>query len=117
MASTIHSIVFDCADPVRLAHFWMAALRYVVEPGSEVDAEGAALIDPAAHGPRLLFNPVPEGKVVKNRLHLDLAPHDTMERETGRLIALGAALLRVFHEAHGTWTVPLGRADVEYTAS
>ena len=105
MPSKIHSITFDCTEPVRLAQFWMAALGYVVEPGSEVDAEGAALVDPSGHSPRLLFNPVPEGKVVKNRVHLDLVPPDSMNAETERLVALGARKVHVFHEAYGTWTV------------
>ena len=38
------------------------------------DAADAAdsLVDPAGAGPRIFFQIVPEAKVVKNRLHLDL---------------------------------------------
>ena len=105
MPSTIHSITFDCSDPVVLANFWMAALGYVVEPGSEVDAEGAGLVPATGDGPRLLFLPVPEGKQAKNRVHLDLSPQDSMAAEVKRLEALGARKLQTFHEQYGVWTV------------
>ena len=105
MASTIHSITFDCADPVRLAAFWQAALGYEVEAGSVPDEQGASLVDPAGHGPRMLFNPVPEGKIVKNRVHVDLAPNNSMDAEVARLIGLGARKIRVFQKPYGTWTV------------
>jgi hypothetical protein len=105
MSSTIHSITFDCSDPVRLANFWMAALGYVVEPGSEVDAEGAGLVPAKGHGPRLLFLPVPESKQVKNRVHLDLLPQDSMAAEVERLVALGAREVQTFNQEYGVWTV------------
>ena len=39
----------------------------------------------------LVFVPVPEGKTVKNRLHLDLAPHTSQDRdaEIARLLEAG----------------------------
>jgi len=43
----------------------------------------------AGVGPDLLFLRVPEGKTVKNRLHLDLRPDD-QQAELARLLALGA---------------------------
>jgi hypothetical protein len=83
------SLTIDCAQPARLAEFWALALGYVPAPppagfGSweewfthydvpeqEWD-QGAYLSDPDEVGPSLSFLQVPESKVVKNRLHLDV---------------------------------------------
>lgn len=62
-----------------------------------------ACSDPSGTGPRLLFQRVPEGKVVKNRLHLDVRAGTglvgaerlaTLEAECARLVALGAVHVR-----------------------
>jgi predicted enzyme related to lactoylglutathione lyase len=50
------------------------------------------LVEPADGGPRLWFQRVPEGKVVKNRVHLDLLATD-LDDEVGRLTGLGATVL------------------------
>lgn len=48
----------------------------------------------SGHGISLLFVPVPEGKAVKNRVHLDLAPTTrTRDEEVARLLDLGAVLV------------------------
>ena len=79
-------ISIDCADPERLAHFWAEVLGYQLEePPSGYDSwsdfsravaepgqEWHAVVDPDGVGPRVLFHRVPEAKVVKNRLHLDV---------------------------------------------
>ena len=82
-------IVFDAAEPEKLAEFWELALGYVVEPPpegfeswedfarsialpEEELGEVASRIDPAGEGPRLYFQRVPEGKTAKNRVHLDI---------------------------------------------
>ena len=82
-------VVFDAADPEKLAEFWGLALGYVAEPPPEgfgtweefarsagiAEAEfgdQASRIDPAGEGPRLYFQRVPEGKTAKNRVHLDV---------------------------------------------
>lgn len=96
-------VTFDCAEPERVARFWCEVLGYVVPPPPEGSAtehpEWAFCVDPSGVGPRLYFQRVPEGKVVKNRVHLDvrvgtgLAGEErlaTLEAECTRLIALGA---------------------------
>lgn len=107
-------ITFDCADPRSLSTFWNDVLGYVFPPpppGFESwDAFSASLpperrnmasasVDPEAHGPRLFFQQVPEGKTAKNRVHLDVraAPGlegdermAALEAEADRLVALGA---------------------------
>ena len=85
-------ICIDCADPGRLARFWADALGYEIEPppegfatwddywrdvGLPEDERGTgadSITDPAGRGPRIVFHIVPEGKAVKNRVHLDIAP-------------------------------------------
>ncbi|HZU11762.1 MAG TPA: VOC family protein [Chloroflexota bacterium] len=97
MTSTIRSITIDCAAPTRLAGFWAAATGYV--PGEADDRDEVAVLTDPAGGPRLLFLKVPEGKTVKNRVHLDLRPAETMEAEVERLIGLGATRVRVVQES------------------
>jgi hypothetical protein len=63
-----------------------------------------ACVDPSGLGPRLFFQRVPEGKVVKNRLHLYVRVGTglvgderlaALEAEEARLTALGAARVRL----------------------
>jgi len=107
-------VVFDAADPHAVARFWAAALGYEKEDHTavvdgllaaghltadeviEVDggrgfAAVTAAIDPAGVRPRLFFQQVPEAKVVKNRVHLDIRVGDAdLDAEVERLQALGA---------------------------
>ncbi|MET7639282.1 VOC family protein [Streptomyces sp. NPDC005438] len=112
-------VTFDCAEPGRLARFWCEVLGYVLPappeefssweeyedalPPEERDA-WAACVDPSGAGPRLFFQRVPEGKVVKNRLHLDVRTGTglvgeerlaVLEAECARLVALGGARVRL----------------------
>jgi hypothetical protein len=95
-------VTFDCAEPVRVARFWAETLGY----RAEYDEEGgpAAALDPVGAGPRLYFQRVPEGKVVKNRLHLDVRVGTglvgdervtVLDEECSRLVALGATRVRL----------------------
>lgn len=87
--ATTWSLTIDCAHPAKLAAFWALALGYAEKPppagfanweewlshyGVPEDEwdEGAYLADPDGVGPSLSFLRVPESKVAKNRLHLDL---------------------------------------------
>lgn len=83
------SLVLDCRDPLALAPFWAAALRY-----RDTRAGGHyALLSGAPNGiPDLVLQRVPEPKVGKNRMHLDIVDPD-IEREAGRLERLGARRL------------------------
>jgi hypothetical protein len=59
-------------------------------------------------GPALVFVPVPEGKTLKNRLHLDLAPHITDDRAAliDALLAQGATRGNIGQDEPKTsWTV------------
>ncbi|HEX6237852.1 MAG TPA: VOC family protein [Acidimicrobiales bacterium] len=79
-------LVLDCADPERLAAFWAPALDYV-----DVGSAGAygVLVPNGRPGPKLLLQQVPEPKITKNRMHLDIETPD-IEAEAARLEALGA---------------------------
>ncbi len=72
---------------------------------AEIDQEGAEIRDPKGEGWRLTFFIVPEGKAVKNRLHLDLRPPESMAKEVERVKALGASELRLVEEGGSFWTV------------
>ncbi|WP_031514192.1 VOC family protein [Streptomyces sp. NRRL F-5123] len=119
--STIRKVqvTFDCADPERVARFWCEVLGYEVPPAPEgfdswaeyertlpAERQGAGFVcqDPTGVGPRLYFQRVPEGKVVKNRVHLDVRVATglvgeerlaALEAETARLVALGATRLEL----------------------
>jgi hypothetical protein len=97
MASKLTDIAVDCADPRGLAQFWCSVLAYDVQD----EEDGLVTIGPPASPsaeerigpvpPTLTFARVPEGKVVKNRLHLDLNPTDREQaEEVRRLLDLGA---------------------------
>jgi hypothetical protein len=118
MATAIQ-LVFDTADPDREAQFWAAALGYDVRPPPDgfatweafLEAQGvpgerwndaSAIVDSNGRGPRIYFQRVPEGKVAKNRMHMDLnvsggreVPLGDRKRvvdaEVSRLKALGAS--------------------------
>jgi hypothetical protein len=124
-------LVIDCREPHELADWWAETLRWDVEEQDEtfirsmvdqgeasmadttthrgrlVWASGSALNPPtgAAGGPRILFQQVPEGKAVKNRLHLDLRlPGDDVERFRDELVARGARVLHTGRQGPHTWT-------------
>src|SRR5689334_12456810 len=81
-------VTFDCEDPERVARFWCEVLGY------ELHSSGVACGDPTGVGPRLYFQRVPEGKVVKNRVHLDVRVGTGLVGEE-RLAALEAECTRL----------------------
>ncbi len=106
MGLRVQSVSFDCADAVALARFWSEALgwRITYEEDDEVVIEPPVGSREDGVVPDLLFLPVPEGKVVKNRVHLDLRPDD-QAREVARLEALGAERVDVGQDESVTWVV------------
>ena len=130
-------VTIDCTDPDRLVRFWTAALGYVVEPPPEGHATWVgywrsigvpddelpddedphdSIVDPEGIRPRIWFQPVPEPKAGKNRLHIDIdvtdgrsAPKEArraqVDAEVDRLVGLGARRVRV-----------LGTDDMDYYA-
>jgi hypothetical protein len=112
-------VTFDCTDPKRVGLFWCEVLGYVLPPpppgfadwdeferGLPPEHHGSAFacVDPDGVGPRLYFQRVPESKVVKNRVHLDVRAGTglvgaerlaALEAESARLQAVGATQLHV----------------------
>jgi hypothetical protein len=127
-------VTFDCQDPHAMARFWASALSYekedhselvesllqaealppedtVVVDGTRQFSDVSACRDPARAGPRIFFQRVPEQKISKNRVHLDLhVGQDRYEAEAERLEGLGARRLW-YSDDRGAecWTM----ADVE----
>jgi hypothetical protein len=117
--SELADIVFDCAHPAPLARFWAAVLDgYHVAPYDEEelarlrakgindpeDDPGVLVLPPGPDKPRLYFQQVPEPKVAKNRVHVDLRPADR-QAEVARLVAMGATVrAEVEHETGQRWT-------------
>ncbi|MCW2948737.1 MAG: glyoxalase [Actinoallomurus sp.] len=110
MRTRLDELVIDCADPVRLVRFWTAALG-----GEPVDREPDwSYVDPPDGRLRLAFQRVPEGKQVKNRLHLDLEVED-IDAEKARLCAEGAtALDDLVTDSHGRFQVMLDPEGNEF---
>jgi hypothetical protein len=95
MVVRIRTITFDCADPFRLARFWSEVTGYTEDPdnGNEPEHTEALLVSPDG-APALLFITVPEGRTVKNRVHLDLGSElGTRDEEVQRLLGVGASLV------------------------
>jgi predicted enzyme related to lactoylglutathione lyase len=92
MVSFIRNVSFDCSDPYALAGFWSEVIGHPIHPEC-LPGDPEAVIEPA-DGPRLFFQAVPEGKAVKNRVHVCLQPHDRdRDVEVDRVLALGATVL------------------------
>lgn len=111
MSSTVDGLTFDCHDPRKVADFWCAALGYRLD---EIDEEGAVIKDPNGAGWPLVFLVVPEGKAMKNRLHLDLRPPASMQAEVDRLLGIGATVFRFVEEGGSFWTVMLDPEGNEF---
>lgn len=104
MTSILHNITFDCRDAHTLAGFWSQVTGWPLG-AEDFPGDPEASVEPPAGvgGPRLLFIGVPEGKTVKNRVHLDLQPADHgREAEVDRLLALGASLVADHRRPDGT---------------
>jgi predicted enzyme related to lactoylglutathione lyase len=93
-ALRILAVAVDCRQPDLLAEFWEKALGRG-KTRTWTDSHGVTYHQlELDDGPALLFQPVPEEKAGKNRLHLDLAPADGDQRaEVERLVVLGAKVL------------------------
>jgi predicted enzyme related to lactoylglutathione lyase len=82
MALRVACVTVDCSDPGRVADFWVEALGW---------EKSGDRVEPPNGGIYLEFVQVPEGKTVKNRLHIGLNTRD-LDAEVERLIGLGASL-------------------------
>jgi hypothetical protein len=101
----LRSIVFDCSPGV-LALWWAETIPgYHVRPYTDeavswlrehgiddIMDDTSVVIDPDGEGPTIWFNKVPEPKVTKNRVHIDV--NLVGEEDIRRLVDRGATILR-----------------------
>lgn len=106
MALRWQAIGIDCSDPGRLGRWWAEFLgwRLTHESEEEVVLEPPEGSPEDGVSPDILFLKVPEGKAVKNRIHLDLRPED-QAAEVARAEALGATRVQVGQTGEATWVV------------
>ncbi|MEV3985952.1 VOC family protein [Nonomuraea sp. NPDC049758] len=112
MTSRLTELTVDCHDPERLAAFWCAVLglRVIDRNGPKVEIGSweptVEEVRARQMPPTLLFIRVPEGKTVKNRLHLDVSPIDcSTDDEVTRLLGLGAIRRDVGQGPDRSWVV------------
>jgi len=113
MTSRISHISIDARNAYAQSVFWSKVLDWIEDPDDPNLPEHAeCLIMARDRSQQLLFINVPDDKVVKNRLHLDLRPTDrTREEEVARLLDLGAVQVADFRRADGSGWITL--ADTE----
>jgi hypothetical protein len=103
MPSRIAVIAIDAAQPRVVADFWCSVLGWRV---IEEDATSVSIGPHDRSWPTIDVLGVPEGKAVKNRLHLDLrADGVTTGAELERLLALGARRTDVGQPPDASWVV------------
>src|SRR4051812_49862224 len=109
MSARLRQIVVDSRDPARLVRFWAALLG-----GAPVDrALGWSHVQPP-DSPRMSFQPVPEPKALKNRLHLDVDVPD-IEAAAVRCAELGASRVgEVVTDESGSFQVMLDPEGNEF---
>ena len=117
MALRWYSVVIDTPDPRALAGWWAEAIDWqivyeaedevVLIPGYVTGEDEVRDMAWERVPPGLVFVKVAEPKTVKNRLHLDLAPHTSQDRdaEIARLESLGASRVDVGQAGDASWTV------------
>lgn len=119
-----YTTVIDCKDIATQAQWWASVLDWKVAYDAP---DEVVLVPPHAftkgdsipveeRGPGLVFVAVPEGKQVKNRLHIDLAPRagDDQAAEVARLERLGARRIDVGQPTDVTWVVMIDPEGNEF---
>ena len=119
-------IAIDCHDPHALNDFWAETVGYdeggpprqieellaaghlpadetITRNGRLAFKTAAACVDPDGAGPRLLFQAVPEGKTVKDRIHLDLHVGDRRDAVIASCLERGATKLWDGQQGPQTW--------------
>jgi hypothetical protein len=103
MTSRLAVIAIDAVRPRVVADFWCSVLGWRV---AGEDEGVVSIAPPDGSWPTIDVCPVPEGKTVKNRLHLDLRADGLSTRdELDRLLGLGARPADVGQATDATWVV------------
>ena len=96
-APVLTSITFDCVDALAAGRFWSAVLQ------RPLPADASSEYVQLAGDPAWSFVAVPEPKVAKNRVHVDLDVDD-LTGTVERLVLLGATRLGEYDEQGARWT-------------
>jgi predicted enzyme related to lactoylglutathione lyase len=112
----VTEVVIDSADHGAVVDFWAAAMGYERREVSEAVRRPRAATAAEPGRPPILFQKVPEPKVVKNRVHLDFQS-EVMADEVARLVALGASVIAERSLGDFTWTVLADPAGNEFCVS
>jgi hypothetical protein len=103
MAARFSELTIDSTDPATLARWWSEVLGYNVTDDAD---DAVEIAGPQGSGPTIVFARVPEKKMIKNRLHIDLSPTDRNQgEELERLLGLGARRADVGQGDDVTWVV------------
>ena len=115
MTSRVSHTTIDCHDAFALSEWWKGVLDYVdVEGDPNLPGHEECMILDRDGTHRLLFIEVPDDKVVKNRVHLDLEPVEgARDDELARLLALGAVEVADHRGQYGPGTGWVVLADPE----
>jgi predicted enzyme related to lactoylglutathione lyase len=113
-------VVFDSHQSGRTARFWASALdSYAVRPYDDEEIAKLKLqgiddviddpmvavdSDGDRPNPTVFFQTVPEPKVTKNRIHIDLSAQD-IDAEGSRLTEMGATVSRDVSDGSMRWVV------------
>jgi hypothetical protein len=111
-----YTVVVDCRDVVAQSRWWAEVLdwRVAYQAADQVVLvpphvlSQTRVIPPSERGPGLVFASVPEGKTLKNRLHIELAPllDADQEAEVRRLEDLGASRVDIGQDSDQvSWVV------------
>ncbi len=99
MTSRLTEVIVDCHDLARMTQFWCEVLGYEktnegdgwvsIRGAGQEPSDRALAANPQP--PAVSFVRVPEGKLAKNRVHIDLTPIDRSQTdEVDRVLSLGA---------------------------
>jgi hypothetical protein len=115
MTAFIAHTTIDARNAYELSEWWKPVLGYVdIEGDPNLPGHEECMIRDPATGQRLLFIDVPDERVVKNRLHLDLRPRSaTREEELETLLAHGASVVADHRGVHGPGSGWVTLADPE----
>jgi catechol 2,3-dioxygenase-like lactoylglutathione lyase family enzyme len=126
----IDAVVIDCEDAAPLARFWAAALGWRVAPYdrdeldrlaqkgiTDPEEDPSVMVEPPEDevgSPVLFFTEVPEPKMGKNRVHLDMVADETVDDEVIRLEGIGATLRNWAEDGGNVWAVMLDPEGNEF---
>ena len=95
-------VTFDAADAGGLASFWAGVLQRQVDAGASESFATVGATGDEPLRPAFMFIQVPEPKVGKNRVHVDLLSAD-WRAEVDRVVGLGATKVGEFDESGAVW--------------